>query len=112
MSSSHSTIRSWLEEQGFDWDSGVIVYQWREGGEFAPGWSTPDSSRQLDFTDPILDTRFCTGHGGPMAPRFFAKDRTAVYFPGQYDGATWCEKVVTDPKWYLDPANKTPYPGG
>ena len=108
----HSTIRIWLNEEGFDWDSGVIIHQWESGRDSSPGWSSPDRARQLVFSDPILDAPFFTGYGGPQAPRFFAKDCTAIYFPGQYDGATWCEKVVTDPKWYLDPINETPYPGG
>jgi hypothetical protein len=111
-----ATIREWLNDAGFHWEGGTIVIQeevreeddWRP----SPGWCTPNTARKVASPeDPILDLAFPSGFGGPECPRFFAKDSDAVYFPGQYDGSTWCEKVFLDPDRYLDPEVETPYPG-
>jgi hypothetical protein len=47
-----------------------------------------------------------------MCPRFIAQDENAVYFPAQYDGSTWLEKVDLRMASYVGPnAIPTPYPG-
>ena len=109
-----ATIREWLNAAGFDWDRGVLIYQAIKMGESDyPGWASDDQLKTpiyIDKTHAILDAKFSSGYGGPECPRFFARDSTAIYFPGQYDGATWCEKVVIDPEAYIQ-GLETPYPG-
>jgi hypothetical protein len=107
-----STLRKWLNNADFDWENGTIIYQPANG--YSPGWSSGDElslPRIIANSDPILDHEFESGHGAPWAPRIFARDSRAVYFPGQYDGATWLESVIIDPEHYLA-GNETPYPGG
>jgi hypothetical protein len=112
-----ATIREWLTCAEFDWENGVVVYQGVErydeddpecGND--PGWSDPISSLVVGRDHPVLNWEFETGYGGPRCPRFYARDSVAVYFPAQYDGATWLEKVRLDPAYYLDIAHPTPYP--
>jgi hypothetical protein len=105
-------LREWLDKKGFDWESGVILYQECEE-DYYNGWvSETDAitTTPIDKQHPILDKEFSSGYGAPECPRILAKDDTAMYFPGQYDGATWLEKVNLDLEFYLE--NLTPYPGG
>ena len=83
------TIREWLSQSGFDWKGGTIIYQEVEGGY--PGWSNPINALIIDKrnTHPILDQHFKDGYGSPDCPRFVAKDKNHMYFPGQYDGSTF-----------------------
>lgn len=107
-----STLRSWLNDAGFDWENGTIVYQ--EANGYSPGWSGSEElspPRVIESSDSVLDREFDSGYGAPRAPRIFARDNHAVYFPGQYDGSTWLETVIIDPEYYLS-GNATPYPGG
>ena len=108
-----STLRKWLDEEGFDWKSGTIVYQ--ETESYYPGWTHDCGFKPgeiISVIHPILDREFYSGYGGPECPRIFARDQYAIYFPGQYDGATWLEKIAIDIGHYCIPGNKTPYPGG
>ena len=110
-----ATIRQWLTHEGFDWDNGTVVYHPVSKESYSPGWGERGGNpvRIDDGNHPILDHEFNKGYGAPQCPRFFAKDNRAVYFPGQYDGATWCETVVHNIDAYLgDDALPTPYPGG
>lgn len=107
------TIREWLTEAGFDWDNGVIVHQPTTG--YSPGWSSGDdigSGFIISRDAPILDHCFDGGYGSPQCPRFFARDSDAIYFPVQYDGATWLERIEIDPEAYTGTDKATPYPGG
>jgi hypothetical protein len=106
------TLRKWLDEKDFDWDNGYIIYQ-EVGEDERPGWGEPISGQYITSDDPILDFEFHNGYGGPECPRIIARDDGAVYFPGQYDGATWLNKIIYDLDVYLDYKNNpTPYPGG
>jgi hypothetical protein len=116
-----ATIREWLDLARFDWLCGIIVYHETatdEDREYemepSPGWSERVGPGQVIPRDhPILDHMFRTGYGGPMCPRFIAQDGNAVYFPAQYDGSTWLEKVDLRMASYVGPnAIPTPYPGG
>lgn len=106
------TIRTWLEASGFDWKSGKVLIQKTSG--YSPGWSGEDeivSTKFVAEADPILGKEFDEGYGAPRCPRFWAKDKVAIFFPSQYDGATGIEKVYLKPDKYLA-GELTPYPGG
>ncbi len=112
-----ATLKQWLNEAGFDWKNGTIVYQEvlpydseNSGGKPSPGWGKGGPARYITSDDPILVQHFDSGFGGPEAPRIFARDDKAIYFPRQYDGSTWLEKIYTNSEYYL--TNDTPYLGG
>jgi hypothetical protein len=106
-----STIREWLNDAEFDWETGTIVYQEVSDEDSSPGWTDPSSASVIAPDHPILGKSFHSGYGGPECPRFVAKDDRFIYFPGQYDGSTWLEKVSVNITFYLDPKNPSPYPG-
>jgi len=108
-----TTIKEELTISDFDWESGIIIYQ-ETPDDYSPGW-TPNSmiipGIEIKHTHPILTKNFQTGYGGPQMPRFIAKDNKYIYFPAQYDGSTWIEKIAIDIKnEYIN--IPTPYPGG
>ena len=108
-----NTIRDWLTEKGFDWEKGRILYQ--ESSGYSPGWAAGDELQQpVEITahHPILDLRFPHGFGAPSCPRFFAKDTDAIYFPGMYDGSTWCVRIPIELDKYITENIPTPYVGG
>ena len=105
-----ATLKSWLNDLDFDWESGRIIYQETEGS-FC-GWDTPIAAMEIGKDDPVLTREFCDGFGGPECPRIVAEDAVAIYFPSQYDGATRLEKIWKDLSKYLDVKCLTPYPGG
>lgn len=116
-----ATLREFLDEQKFDWHSGTILIQWTkiymyddgEEDKERPGWDEITGASFITFDHPILDKEFSDGYGGPECPRFVAEDAEAIYFPGTYDGATWCSKVYKELGKYLDWENlETPYVGG
>jgi len=105
-----STIKEWLNSEGFDWDNGVIVYQPVEDNY--PGWCYEESTSEIiSNSHPILNYSFSSGYGGPDCPRFVAYDRYWIYFPYQYDGSTGIVKVATSPNYYVNNKTLTPYPG-
>ena len=108
------TIRKLLNDEGFDWQRGEILYQtWPSD---TPGWGAANvPAHYITQDDVILDLEFDDGYGGPDCPRFLAKDGRFLYFPVQYDGATWIDKMAWDLDWYCEiaePMRKLPYPGG
>lgn len=126
-----ASIREWLDDAGFDWNAGRIVYHETSSAEDrenemepSPGWADRVGPGVLAYhpigerapgqpSHPILDHRFHTGFGGPMCPRFIAQDPDALYFPSQYDGATRLVKVYRHLIRYVGhDAEPTPYPGG
>jgi len=106
-----ATIKQWLDEKGFDWANGRIVYQEVKQGHSLE-WGMPKAGRLIDADDPILIQQFDSGYGWPECPRFVAEDARGMYFPGQYDGATLVVMVHKDITVYLDKDMPTPYPGG
>jgi len=105
-----ATLREWLNDLSFDWDNGVILYQ-ETKNESDPFFSDTIRCTYIKKDDPVLDREFYSGFCGPECPRVVAKDKHVIYFPGQYDGSTWLEKVVLDLDYYLDVNHKSPYPG-
>ena len=107
-----TTLRANLTEQGFDWETGEILYQETDDGTY-PGWEPPLRGMMIGADHPILDLEYDSGFGGPHCPRFIARDKNAVYHPAQYDGSTWIERAPTGWAQYLgDNPEPTPYPGG
>lgn len=109
-----ATIREFLERRGFDWNSSTILVQDVKNEDYA-GWrefkpSEGHTARYIEMDDEILDKEFYDDYGGAECPRFVARDFEATYFPCQYDGATWCDKVYHSFDKYL--VESTPYPGG
>lgn len=110
-----STLRKDLNEKGFDWESGMIVYQAVSEEAYSPGWAGENElsqSVQIDENHPILDEEFFSGYGSPQMPRFVACDSTYIYFPVQRDGATFIAKVLRLIGNYIGSEMPTPYPGG
>lgn len=107
-----ATIRQWLTDAGFKWNSGRIILQEVGEDEYCPGWGNPESAREATPSDRKLDYEFESGFGAPRCPRFIAEDDEFIYFPSQYDGATSLVVVFRDISKYLNPDNPTPYPGG
>ena len=104
------TIREWLSESNFDWEEGTIIYH--ETGLYNhPGWESVKSASIIENDHPILDKYFYDGYGSPRCPRFVAKDKNHMYFPGQYDGSTFIVVVSINMQDYLN-GMETPYPGG
>lgn len=109
------TLREWLTAAEFDWDSGILVYQEVTERAFCPGWASESELKKpvyIDADHPVLDQEFGTGYGAPQAPRFFAQDEGYIYFPGQYDGATWLERIPRNAEHFVTTGAETPYPGG
>jgi len=106
-----ATLREWLNEISCDWDNGVILYQETKDENDMAGWSMPVSCAYIEKDNSVLDQEFCDGFGSPNCPRIIAKDKNAIYFPAQYDGLTWLEKVVLNLDYYLDVNHESPYPG-
>lgn len=104
-----ATWREWLDEAGFDWGRGVIL--WEEVGGRLRGWSAGEGVVEIDTGHEILDEEFGTGFGSPEAPRIVAYDADKIYFPEQYDGAVSLSWVYRDPDDYVQSNNSTPYPG-
>lgn len=106
------TIRAWLTKAGFNFKEGIIVYH-PVSEDHCPGYDDYlIDGRYISMDHKILDTEFSDDYGGPECPRFIAKDRFALYFPSQYDGATSIEKVYLDLNKYVGNNKPTPYPGG
>ncbi|MCF7995278.1 MAG: hypothetical protein K9L88_10615 [Chromatiaceae bacterium] len=106
-----ATLKDWLNELGFDWETGRIIYHAVRGN--AAGWKTAESAEDIGCDHEILTIEFDEGAGSPECPRIIAEDEEAIYFPSQYDGATALEKVWKDLDKYLDlESNETPYPSG
>jgi hypothetical protein len=111
-----STLREWLNDENFDWETGEIILQNRKPTEwdekpYAGGWDECDFADRISQEHEVLDYNFDNGFGRPECPRFIAKDKEAIYFPSQYDGSTCLEKVYLDISKYLAVTNKI-YPGG
>lgn len=107
-------LKDWLDELGFDWEKGIILYQPVTKEASCPGWASEEEmlpTKIIKSNDPILIKTFSSNFGSPQCPRIWAKDGKAVYFPSQYDGSTSLEKVIIDPSYYLNGAS-TPYSGG
>ena len=100
------TIREWLSESNFDWEEGIIIHQ-----KVDNRYGEIQSTSIVTSDHPILDEYFKDGYGGPMCPRFVAKDENHMYFPNQYDGSTFIVVVSTNMEDYLN-GLETPYPGG
>lgn len=110
-----ATLREWLNELGFDWENGIIVYQPVTEDAWCPGWAGDDEflpPRIIPRNHPILDEEFDNGYGAPECPRIVAEDKERVYFPVQHDGATWLVYVYKDVRKYVEKSEETPYPGG
>lgn len=108
-----TTWRTWLNEAGFDWASGVLVHQIPE----VPDWlkDTWDSSLDepwnrvrwhdakiekvdlLSEDSTILDQPF-SGHGFPL---IFARDARAIYMIGWGPTTAWLVPVPINPVDYL-----------
>ena len=114
-------LREWLEEEGFDYETGTIIAHMCTDNSYSPGWGDGDEAFKFTFKgnkcpdneiNVLLDVEFDDGYGAPECPRFIAEDKDKLYFPWQYDGATGLEVVYKDISKYMDVSNPTPYPGG
>jgi hypothetical protein len=95
------SLDAMLVEEGFDFDTGVVIVQEleREG-------------RAVERASYVMQHLFYTGYGGNNCPRFWAKDKDYIYFCGTYDGSSWVEKIAIDPAKYLRGEETIPIVGG
>lgn len=109
-----TTLRQELIAVGFDFSTGIIIVQDQVETCYSspPGYSQPTTARVARINDPLLDLKFDDGYGSPECPRFIAEDEKYLYFPYQYDGSTGIVTVHKYIRYYLNPQNPTPYPGG
>lgn len=73
-----ATIKQWLDDAGFAWDEGTILYQDVDGDY--PGWDNPISAVLITAYHPILTKVFDNDCDAPECPRFIAADCKALYF--------------------------------
>lgn len=106
------TVLEFLKTLNFDFSKGKIYYSESPESAYCPGWDNGLPAKLIDEDHPILREEFNTSFGSPQHPRIVAYDETAVYFPCQYDGSTWMEKVYLSPEKYITGEAQTPYPGG
>ena len=109
-----ATLRKMLDNAGFCWDTGVIVWQDVTEEAHSPGWAGEDELKKPEFIDKhhaVLDTEFDASYGAPRCPRFVAKDHRRIFFPVQYDGSTTVDWVCQSLTPYMNGEN-FPYPGG
>ena len=105
-----TTLRLLLDEKGFNWPQGLIIYH-EIKSVFAPGWGSAIKAQAIPSDHYILDKEFDDGYGSPQCPRFIAKDDASLYFPAQCYGATHVEKIFIDISKYLCfETLETPYP--
>ena len=111
--SDRATIREWLDRAKFNWENGRVIWHPTPEDVSPGGWDRSGPAVEVGKDHEVLNTKFYTGFGGPMCPRFVAFDAERIYFPEQYDGATSLTFVYRNADDYLgdDPA-ATPYPGG
>lgn len=115
-----NTLREYLDKAGFDWETGTIVIQKATPQDW---WDEDDGYYESSpiyewdkFTGKIVKTEDSAlsedlGAWSPL-PKFVARDKEFIYFPAQYDGATWVEKVAVDIKRYAgDNPLQGLYPG-
>lgn len=86
-------------------------------GERAVVFDYTKSNQLARERDELLHHEYDDGYGSPQCPRFVGEDKDYLYFPVQYDGATWVSRIAKDIAFYtkLDSrgkVNETPYPGG
>lgn len=107
------TLRKWLNEAGFDWSSGRIVYHYGKDQAVCYYEDCDVEARiELDWAHSVLDREFYSGYGVVECPAIIAQDNKALYFPSRYDGTTELVKVMLDIDHYLQDGSHTPYPGG
>jgi len=111
-----ATLKEWLDELEFDYDSGEFilwdnkgeVYSWEED---APKKSILVAKGREDILLlGILTREFDDGYGSPEAPHFIAYDKDFIYLPASYDGSTWAYKVARNSEYYH--THLPPYEGG
>lgn len=109
-----ATIRQWLQNEGFDFENGRILFQDVTEDAYCPGWARDDYELKdtIEIKDhPILDHEFNDGYGSAQCPRFLAKDSKKIYFPSQYDGATCVNSIEIDLDSFVGNKKPLPYPG-
>ena len=118
--------REWLNKAGFDWNTGILVYQEPRYGD----WDTDIDCRLSPFSqihyggiekDPIkrsslldqkaeiLDFEFEEDLHFPL---IFAKDSKAIYIVEYYNGGSSLERISIDPEDYLNGKCIAPALGG
>lgn len=100
-----ATLREWLKDLKFDWNTGTIIYH--DNNEFKTQYA---DGCYIESKHPILKKEFWEGFGSAEAPAIFARDKDAIYIICKYDGSTWMEKIYLEEGYYLK--RRVPYVGG
>lgn len=96
-----STLRTFLDRSGFDWETGKIIIK------------TSHWPRGIDLDDPVLDKEFVYGGlvYGDM-PSYVAEDRDSIYFPLEDTwGVTYPTSVRKNIEDYIEMELDLPYLG-
>lgn len=99
-----STLREQLDDCGFDWQTGLILYQGfalDEDGEVDYYTNNTNPPCLLAHDSPLLDIKFDTGYGSVQFPPMIAYDAGRVYVIGCYDGSSWLQAIEIHPEAYL-----------
>lgn len=103
-----ATLRKWLTEEKFDWETGRIALQSRKSR-----YSEPNKASFIPFDHPEMDKAFDDGCGLFEAPMFVAEDKDRIYIADDYDGSSSLVAIFKDVSKYLDfKANPIPHVGG
>lgn len=98
-----NTIRGWLDESGFDWQTGNIIVQ--ETALPFDYFGEVVAAYYLEHNSPTLDKPF-SEDGRITSPLFMAWDRRRVYFLVRQHGRTSLASILRYPldylHWHLD----------
>lgn len=61
-----ATLKEWLDEEGFNWEVGHIIYQPKDNYS-SPGWGNSVGAEWITMEHPILIKEFDSGFGGLSA---------------------------------------------
>lgn len=105
------SFRELLNENGFDWEKGRIIYQ--EAPSYLPGrvaWNYFNGTVEISKDHPALDWKPEKGFPGNQMRRLVGFDSRAIYFPHAYECMDTMMVVFTSPEPYLaDWKLYTPY---
>lgn len=97
------TIRKLLNNEEFDWENGIIIFNPKSSYTKAILYDHLGGARQVDKSDSILDIEFDSGaYTIPRIPPIVAKDNKYIYIIAAYVGNVWIDKVHIDISEYIN----------
>lgn len=103
-----NTIRKLLDDEGFDWTTGIIILQETDYPD-NPGLGETTGTVELSVDNAYLDQTFSQHRHRLACPRFVARDATAYYIPATLAGLVIICKIDQDIRTYLELDTDIPY---